>query len=360
MTLPVHTLLSIMGVLYAVAVFQALLLTFYVFFQKKGEAGSRNIIGLLLVDFILFLSATFVLLFFPHWRYVYYAHLGSLCIFLAAPLLYFYVQSILNKKASTWIGMLYHGIPFLAIFTIMFYAIVVIRHRDFAFRPFGIVLIFALFCHGLFYLFRINAWSKGLFAKRNGNQSLRFAGYLWTGVVCIYIFKLVLFVIWNVLGYVDVCIYLTGIFFTLAFILINSLILYSLFHPEAMIHYLKYQSSGLSDDRKKRCFQQLVVLLEQKKLYTDPLLNLDKLARPLSISGKQLSQLINEVAGQNFNDFINRYRIAEAQAKIRGSADGQLNILRIAYDVGFNSKSTFNTAFKKFTNSTPSAYRKKS
>ena len=96
----------------------------------------------------------------------------------------------------------------------------------------------------------------------------------------------------------------------------------------------------------------------RKKLYLDPLLNLEKLARQLNISDKQLSQLINESAGINFNDFINRYRIEEAQMLIKKNNEQQPNILTIAYEVGFNSKSTFNTAFKKFTNSTPSEYRR--
>jgi AraC-like DNA-binding protein len=136
-------------------------------------------------------------------------------------------------------------------------------------------------------------------------------------------------------------------------------VLYGLYNPELLVNYFKYQSSSLDDNLKNQHYHELLRLLDQKKLYLDPLLNLEKLARSLNISGKQLSQLINETAGNNFNDFINRYRIEEAQMLIKKNNEGQPNILTIAYEVGFNSKSTFNTAFKKFTNSTPTEYRKR-
>ena len=61
----------------------------------------------------------------------------------------------------------------------------------------------------------------------------------------------------------------------------------------------------------------------------------------------------------SYNDYINRHRIAEAQKRLADPALEKKSILDIMYDVGFYSKSTFNTAFKKFAGSSPSAYRKK-
>src|SRR6185312_4126141 len=99
-------------------------------------------------------------------------------------------------------------------------------------------------------------------------------------------------------------------------IMVNMLVLYSLANPEQLVNYFKYQSSSMPGDQKDKYFNELLVLLEHQKLYLDPLLNLDKLAKPLFLTGKQLSQLINEHGGNNFNDFINRYRIQEAQSLI--------------------------------------------
>ena len=71
----------------------------------------------------------------------------------------------------------------------------------------------------------------------------------------------------------------------------------------------------------------------------------------------QLSQVINTSLGQNFYNLINSYRVEEAKQQLSASDKQNQTILAIAYDVGFNSKSVFNKAFKKFTGTTPSKYR---
>ena len=76
------------------------------------------------------------------------------------------------------------------------------------------------------------------------------------------------------------------------------------------------------------------------------------------IMGQMLSLLINERTGMHFYDFVNRYRVEEAKRLLRESIlRDELSILGIAYEVGFNSKSSFNTAFKKAAGITPSQYR---
>ncbi|MEW8398601.1 MAG: helix-turn-helix domain-containing protein, partial [Candidatus Thiodiazotropha sp.] len=77
----------------------------------------------------------------------------------------------------------------------------------------------------------------------------------------------------------------------------------------------------------------------------------------LRISSNYLSQVINERAGQHFFDFVNRYRVEEAKLALAGST-GRGNILAIALDAGFNSKSAFYTAFKRHTGQTPTQYRR--
>jgi AraC-like DNA-binding protein len=71
-----------------------------------------------------------------------------------------------------------------------------------------------------------------------------------------------------------------------------------------------------------------------------------------------LSKVINSTYGQNFNDYINRFRVDEAVKLMNDPAYKNFNILVVAYDAGFNSKSTFNRAFKKVTGVTPKDYLK--
>ena len=98
--------------------------------------------------------------------------------------------------------------------------------------------------------------------------------------------------------------------------------------------------------------------METKKPFTDSNLKLNQLAKMISTTPNYLSQVINEEREQNFFDFVNWYRIEEAKKLIKDASDQQSTLLSIAYEVGFNSKSAFNTSFKKHTQMTPSQYRK--
>ena len=77
-----------------------------------------------MVDFSIFLTGTFLLLFFSRWHYIYYAHLANLSVFLAPPLLYFYYQSLVDENFALNYHSLIHAVPFAAIFSFMFYVIV--------------------------------------------------------------------------------------------------------------------------------------------------------------------------------------------------------------------------------------------
>ena len=89
------------------------------------------------------------------------------------------------------------------------------------------------------------------------------------------------------------------------------------------------------------------------KAYANPELTLTDLARKLDTNSSYLSKVINTGFGQNFNDFINYYRVEEVKQQLQSDRAGQVTIMSIAYDAGFNSKATFNRAFKKFTGQNP-------
>ncbi len=116
----------------------------------------------------------------------------------------------------------------------------------------------------------------------------------------------------------------------------------------------KYKSTSLTKNASKSLFQNVKRYLEETKAYTDNQLRLPVLAKQLSITPHQLSQVINEHSKGNFSEFINAYRVEEAKRKILSEE----KITYIAYDVGFNNKTSFNLAFKKFTGLSPTAYKK--
>ena len=119
----------------------------------------------------------------------------------------------------------------------------------------------------------------------------------------------------------------------------------------------KYEKSTLTPERAERYVNKLVQCMKETKPFTDGDLNLQSLAATLSIPPHHLSQIINERLGQTFADFINSYRVEEAKQRLLDPAFSHMSLLGIAIEVGFNSKSSFNSVFKKHTNMTPSEFR---
>ncbi|MDT4895889.1 MAG: hypothetical protein QOH25_966 [Acidobacteriota bacterium] len=128
--------------------------------------------------------------------------------------------------------------------------------------------------------------------------------------------------------------------------------------PADMTAIKKYEKSTLTKDRADRYVRRLVETMEKEKLYLDSELTLQKLAQRLSIHPHHLSQIINERLNQNFFDFINSYRVEEAKKRLIDPSEKHFSIIAIAGEVGFNSKSAFNSVFKKYVNMTPSEWRK--
>lgn len=122
-------------------------------------------------------------------------------------------------------------------------------------------------------------------------------------------------------------------------------------------HAPKYEKSALTSGRAEAYVTKLRNLMACEKPFTDSELKLHELAQKLEMPPHHLSQILNEKLGQNFFDFINQYRIAEAQKLLADAEKQKFTILSIALEVGFNTKASFNTAFKKHTGMTPSQFR---
>ncbi|MNK02827.1 DNA-binding transcriptional regulator AraC [compost metagenome] len=105
--------------------------------------------------------------------------------------------------------------------------------------------------------------------------------------------------------------------------------------------------------------QRLLFLMETERPYLDGELNLIKLANQMSMNPHQLSYLINNGFNENFFQFVNKYRVERAKALLLDENENKFSLVGIAYEAGFNSKTSFNTIFKKVTHQTPSEFRKK-
>ncbi|PJZ71296.1 hypothetical protein CH373_01980 [Leptospira perolatii] len=123
------------------------------------------------------------------------------------------------------------------------------------------------------------------------------------------------------------------------------------------IRETKYAKSRLGGLDPSELSEKLSLLMQKEKAFTDEDLTLPSLAQDLEISTHQLSEFLNMVLQTNFSDYINSWRVKEAESFLL--EDPNRSILSIAHASGFNSKSSFNQAFRKFTGITPSEYRKR-
>jgi AraC-like DNA-binding protein len=155
-------------------------------------------------------------------------------------------------------------------------------------------------------------------------------------------------------------------FFSLSINFVFAILIFykALQHPEIFTaaaeteKQQKYEQSKLTNAEKIEYLEKLREYFEANKPYLNPELTIAEVANKLNVSVRYLSQVINESLNKNFYDFINSYRIEEAKRQLADETSSQKTVLEVLYDSGFNSKSAFNSAFKKHTGFTPTEFRK--
>jgi adenylate cyclase len=118
----------------------------------------------------------------------------------------------------------------------------------------------------------------------------------------------------------------------------------------------KYKRSLFNDQEIKQYKERLLDLMEKDELYLNPELSLRILAEYMNLPPNHMSQLLNEGFAQNFANYVNSYRLKHFKNQLKKSGSHQLTLIALAYDSGFNSKTVFNTFFKKKVGMTPKAY----
>ncbi|KAA0993320.1 helix-turn-helix domain-containing protein [Dyadobacter aurulentus] len=151
--------------------------------------------------------------------------------------------------------------------------------------------------------------------------------------------------------------YISGaIAFSLILYLIGAMLLYRNKTDELfLIPAARPAAKRLSESDAQLWLAKLDRLMREKAVYTNADLKLGDLSKEIQISSHQLSQLLNDELGKNFTTYINEFRIEEACRIL--SSDYRFTLESVGYEVGFNSKSTFFTAFKKFKGVTPAVYQ---
>lgn len=118
----------------------------------------------------------------------------------------------------------------------------------------------------------------------------------------------------------------------------------------------KYQRSTLTAEQASAIHARIRQAMEEQHLYNDSELTLPALSETVGAPTYHISQVLSELAGANFYDFVNQYRVEAAKRLLQDPDKKHYTVLAIAFESGFNSKTTFNKVFRKATGLTPTAY----
>ncbi|PTM08463.1 MAG: hypothetical protein DA407_08005 [Bacteroidetes bacterium] len=353
----------------------ASLLGLFIFVLLNLKKGANRVSTFLMSMFVL-LNSLFILhlsLYLINCQYYFPNTLLFSTVFtlLYGPLIYFYFKITAVNYKLKWVDAL-HLIPAvsLLIYISPFYAlssidkfIILFNQEDILTNEANFIIaakIISLVLYA-FLTYRIYLISK---AKSKKKFKL-----LWQrNIIAIYVTYVLTFIVYTTItsGIFDV-----PIFFHLQILVVVGLLFYvayvSYVQPEVFkgevklvdpIGIFKYKSSALTPSYSLELKEELLALLDDDKIYKESGISLDLLSEKLGTSRHNTSQIINEHFNMNFYELMNKYRIEEAIQLIKHGKENKLNIIDIAYKVGFNNKVSFNKSFKKALSVTPTQYIK--
>ena len=358
------------------------LLLFFVIFLITLRKGSRSS-NLLLAAFLFSLAMSYMdgvfisFSYFFYRPYPYIVHLTRSFDFLIGPLLFFYLLSLTSRAGAAFQirpKQVWHFAPF--VLHLLLLAVIGVRAE--LSRGEVVLLAVASSLHISIYilltLYTLSAFRKklkGFFADETP-YSFSWLVLVASGLFFVGLLRFSNNILWiyypesSFHDYIDLKVFdVLGVF---AFAC--TLVLYSLREPlifhwgtmptlEKTIGNLekKYETSALDDATSKEAQSRIERYMLESKAYLQSDFNLSSLAEAVEMPTHQVSQVLNVHIGRNFFEFVNSYRIQECRRLLQDEPASK-SITEIMYDVGFSSKSAFNTAFKRSVGQTPSQYRK--
>lgn len=187
-------------------------------------------------------------------------------------------------------------------------------------------------------------------------RAIRNAQYHFLIVIVIFITVKLFFELSDVGDYF-IYLYLTFMFFMTTVQIMNSSSYFNEVSTFLEAPVLKYQKSSLVIEDKETILTAIINQMEDVKYFKKSTASLSGLSKAINQSSHHVSQVINEKLNQSFFEMLASYRVEEAKSILKTDLGKKLTIEEVAERVGYNSKSAFNTAFKKFTSQTPSSFR---
>ena len=325
-------------------VFHGISLGLYLMISSLSKSLPNRLLGILLVIFGLRISKSIFLYFTSDLDFLLIT-LGLSLILSFGPLFLFYVRSSLVdgfqlKKHHIW-----HLIPFILFVFLNSFSLL---SKSFYFY-FGIYFIYL---HFLFYIIVSFRWQHRFWKTLTVHSTpvkKKWMHYIHFGVMFIWL-SYVMFLFDAIVPYIVGPITYSLVIYPLSF--------WGIIHKVLLPEEKKYKNSRLGNDASHKLIERLEAYMEKERPFLNPNIKLAGLATNLNVSPHELSQAVNENFQQNFQQYLNSYRVKIAQNRLDAKEYSHLTISSIAFESGFNSLSAFNTAFKKILQMTPSQYRK--
>lgn len=325
------------------------LLSVYIGFIKNKKNSSDILLTILLMLMAFRVGKSIIFQFNTELEFL-FIFLGLSTMLLIGPLLYWYLKSMISPSFQLPKHYYLQAIPFLFVLGVSPFLSkqwFVENGKYWAF-----ILIISIYLHLAFYIFisfkKLYSFNQSL---ENGQKTKSQESILnWLKFVMIGITLIWVSYVLNV--FEEQIPYIIGPIIYSACIYLLTFKAYKL-----KINELDSKSFEALNENS-HIYQEIVELIKRDELYLSPEISLNKLGELTGFGSHKISSSINEYGKMNFNTFINHFRIQKAKAILKDENSEKYTISSIAYDTGFNSLSSFNASFKKFENTTPSAYRK--
>lgn len=322
------------------------------------------IIGIHLILFILFFSGSYVT--FP-----YFLGLEVIFPFIHGPMLYLYVLCVTVRNPGWKIGLL-HGIPVLIICLLLsrlfmlspWEKLAVYQSGNNGYQLLSKVIKYLMILSGIVYvvlsLFAVKKYTKGISDQYSNTEkmNLNWLYYLIAGIALIWIAVIIrndILIFSMVVLFIIVAAY-----FGISRVgILDIPVVHETAVEEREDHeVVKYQRNSPGDEAVQTIYKRLKYKMVHEELYKDPELNLNNIAKLLDVHPNLLSQVINSMEHKNFYDYINRQRIEAFKRTVVLPENQKYTILSLAFECGFNSKTSFNRNFKKYMNCSPTEFVK--
>ena len=371
----------LLKILFYILCFQFLFVSLFLFQNKKGKTLSNKLLAIVFFMISVVIVNLYIIVFRIEIWSPQLLFIDDTFMFAYGPLLYLFTQSVLFKNYKLQKKSIIHFVPFLiAICTVIGMTLLIDaeliaqtidqinnQHIPMYFRV-GEILILV---HIFYYLFKSKQEIKKVLGKVKdlystfNQDNFKLLKFVLNSFITLFTLSL----IHSILPFVGIN---SGLLITLLlmilfmFYFINSILLKMLNQSSNESGVItqtnfkekeKYAGSSLSQTDFNVYVNKLKIHMEENERFLDSELSINDLSTELEISVKILSQVINEGYTCNFFDFVNKFRVETAKLIFANQNDKKLTIQEVMYDSGFNSKSSFNTAFKKFTNLTPTQFK---